>query len=122
MLAKAFISRKVRTYLGIMNEQKLDAKSEELLAISRALSDIILKPIEVFLRNYSHIIFVPSGDIAQFPLNSLIHDEKYVAFTKHISQVPNMAFYHHHSQSRHVTRHKEIYSYGKARYFSGRVA
>ncbi|KAL8649512.1 MAG: hypothetical protein Q9210_004350 [Variospora velana] len=101
---QAYISRKVRTYLGIMNEQKLDAKSEDLLAISHALSNVILKPIKDILRIYTHIVFVPSGDIAQFPLNSLLLDEEYVAFSKHISQVPNMAFYHHHSQSKGRTK------------------
>ena len=110
---QAFISHKVRTYLGLMNEQKLDAKSEDLLAISHALSNVILKPIEAFIRSYMHIIFVPSGDIAQFPLNSLILNEEYVAFTKHISQVPSMAFYHHHSQSNHSTRLKKFTAIAK---------
>ena len=110
---QAFVSRKVKTYLGIMNEQKLDARSEDLRAISHALSNVIFKPIEAFLRTYVHIIFVPSGDIAQFPLNSLILDEEYVAFTKHISQVPSMAFYHHHSQSNHSTMLKKFTAIAK---------
>ena len=94
--SRAFISRKVFTYLEIMNEQKSDASSEELLTISHALSDVLIKPVEAFLRNYQHILLVPSGDIAQFPFNALILDQKYLAFTKHISQVPSMAFYNHH--------------------------
>lgn len=111
--SQAFISRKVKTYLGIMNDKKLEAKSEELFAISYALSDVLVKPIEAFLRNYAHIIFVPSGDIAQFPLNSLILDEEYMAFTKHISQIPSMAFWHHQSQSVEATELKRFTAIAK---------
>ncbi|MDI1485065.1 MAG: hypothetical protein OHK93_000199 [Ramalina farinacea] len=110
---QAFISRKVRTYLAIMNEQKLEAKSEDLLAISHALSNVIVKPIEAVLRMYEHIVFVPSGDMAQFPLNALVLDEEYLAYSKYISQVPNMAFYHYHSQSKHGTKVKKFTAMAK---------
>ena len=105
---QAFISRKVRTYLGIINEHKQNAKPEDLLTICHTLSNIIIKPIEAFLRNYQHIIFVPSGDIAQFPLSSLFLDEECMRFVKDISQVPSMEFYLHHSQSHDARKLKRF--------------
>src|SRR5690606_3245928 len=39
--------------------------------------------------------FVPSGDIARFPLNTLMLDGRYLFPWKKICQVPSLSLYHH---------------------------
>jgi CHAT domain-containing protein len=93
---KPFLIRKaVSTYLGLINKDECEADIKVLQFISAYLSSIYIQPLARFIIRKDVIIFVPSGDIARFPLGTLLLDNRYLFPWKKICQVPSLSLYHY---------------------------
>lgn len=89
------IRKAVSTYLGLMNQYQCEADINVLNFLSAYLSSIFIQPLSRFVLQKEVIFFVPSGDIARFPLNTLIINGRYLFPWKKLCQVPSLSLYHH---------------------------
>lgn len=93
------IRKAVSTYLGLMNQYQCEADINVLNFLSAYLSSIFIQPLARFVLQKEAIFFVPSGDIARFPLNTLMLDGRYLFPWKKLCQVPSLSLYHHASSN-----------------------
>ncbi|KAH8733607.1 CHAT domain-containing protein [Ilyonectria robusta] len=89
------IRKAVSTYLGLMNQYQCGADINVLNFLSAYLSSIFIQPLARFVLQKEVIFFVPSGDMARFPLNTLMLDGRYLFPWKKVCQVPSLSLYHH---------------------------
>lgn len=67
-----------------------NAEKDELKAASDALYNVMLKPFEESLRQYSNIIMVPNGSMAYLPFEALMQDDQYLIENFRIKYIPSL--------------------------------
>lgn len=66
-------------------------RTERLKTLSRQLSDELLAPFAIHIREKSHLIFIPSQPALVLPFSALLYDDKPLFLSKAVSQAPSLA-------------------------------
>ena len=90
----------VSRYVGLLATYRDEAPGEELDNLAWSMSKVFIEPLEDLIRIKEQIIFVPSGDLARFPLGTLLFENKPVGLQKPVSQVPSLSAFAHLSLRR----------------------
>ena len=90
----------VSRYIGLLATYKDEAPEEELDILTLSMSKVFIEPLEDLIRAKEQIIFVPSGDLARFPLSALLFEYKPLGLQKSVSQVPSLSALAHLSLRR----------------------
>jgi hypothetical protein len=91
--ARPFQIRKaVSTYLGLMSKYQCQADLRVLEFLGSYLSSIFIRALARFAIQKKVIFFVPSGDIARFPLGALVLEDRYLFPWKKLCQVLYLVF------------------------------
>ena len=81
----------VARYVGDLAKDRDDTPDTWLEALALSISQVVIVPVEAHIREKNHIIFVPSGDLARFPLGALMIDDHPLILQKAVSQVPSLS-------------------------------
>lgn len=81
----------VSRYVGLLSTYKDEAPEEELGILAWSMSKVFIHPLEDLIRAKEQIIFVPSGDLARFPLGALLFENEPLGLKKPVSQVPSLS-------------------------------
>ena len=90
----------VSRYVGLLSTYKDEAPEEELFVLVWSMSKVFIEPLEDLIRAKEQVIFVPSGDLARFPLGALLFENKPLGLQKPVSQVPSLSAFVHLSLRR----------------------
>ena len=93
--------------VGLLARYKDEAPEDVLNVFIWSMSEVFIKPLEDVIRAKSQVIFVPSGDLARFPLGILIFDEHPLGLQMPVSQVPSLSALTHLSR-RSVVGHAVV--------------
>ncbi|KAL8820776.1 MAG: hypothetical protein Q9191_007448, partial [Dirinaria sp. TL-2023a] len=81
----------VSRYVGLLSTYKDEAPEEELGNLAWSMSKVFIQPLEDLIRAKEQILFVPSGDLARFPLGVLLFENEPLGLQKPVSQVPSLS-------------------------------
>ena len=90
----------VSRYVGLLSTYKDEAPEEELDVLAWSMSKVFIEPLEDLIQAKEQIIFVPSGDLARFPLGALLFENRPLGLQKPVSQVPSLSAFAHLSLRR----------------------
>ncbi|MCJ1437293.1 hypothetical protein MMC27_006679 [Xylographa pallens] len=85
-------------YVGSIAEHKDSAPEDWLVCLALSMSEVFIEPLQADIRSRSQVIFIPSGDLARFPLGALYLDNLPLLLQKAIFQVPSLSALYHLGQ------------------------
>ena len=88
----------VSRFIGLLARYKDQAPEDVLNVFTWSMSEVFIKPLEDLIRAKSQVIFVPSGDLARFPLGVLLFDGNPLGLQMPVSQVPSLSALSHLSR------------------------
>lgn len=97
-IAASSTRRMVSRFIGMLAKYKDEAPEDVLNVFTWSMSEVFIKPLEDVIRAKSQVIFVPSGDLARFPLGALLFDEHPLGLQMPVSQVPSLSALGHLSR------------------------
>ena len=97
-IAASSTRQMISRFIGLLARYKDEAPEDILNVFIWSMSEVFTKPLENVMRAKSQVIFVPSGDLARFPLGILLFDEHPVGLQMPVSQVPSLSALAHLSR------------------------
>lgn len=97
-IAASSTRQMVSRYIGLLARYKDEAPEDVLNVFTWSMSEVFVKPLEDVIRAKSQVIFVPSGDLARFPLAVLLYYENPLGLQMPVSQVPSLSALGHLSR------------------------
>ncbi|MCJ1290509.1 hypothetical protein MMC34_002048 [Xylographa carneopallida] len=82
-------------YVGSIAKYKDSAPEDWLISLALSMSEVFIEPVEVDIETRSQVIFVPSGDLARFPLGALYMNNIPLTLQKAVFQVPSLSALFH---------------------------
>ena len=82
-------------YVGSITEYKDSTPEDWLVSLALSMSEVFIKPVQADIKSRSQIIFVPSGDLARFPIGALYMDNIPLSLQKSVFQVPSLSALYH---------------------------
>ena len=97
-IAASSTRQMVSRFIGLLARYKDEAPEDILNVFTWSMSEVFIKPLEDVIRAKSQVIFVPSGDLARFPLGVLLFDGNPLGLKMPVSQVPSLSALYHLSR------------------------
>ena len=97
-ISAASTRQMVSRYIGLLTTYKDEAPEDVLNFFVGSMSDVFISPLEDLIRIKSQVIFVPSGDLARFPLGVLNFDGHPLGLQMPLSQIPSLSALGHISR------------------------
>ena len=97
-IAASSTRQMVSRLIGLLARYKDEAPEDVLNVFILSMSEVFIKPLEDVIRAKSQVIFVPSGDLARFPLGILLFDKHPLGLQMPVSQVPSLSALGHLSR------------------------
>ncbi|MCJ1377613.1 hypothetical protein MMC17_000708 [Xylographa soralifera] len=82
-------------YVGSIAKYKDSAPEDWLVCLTLSMSEVFIEPVQADIKSRSQVIFIPSGDLARFPLGALLLDNLPLLLQKAVFQVPSLSALYH---------------------------
>ncbi|MCJ1283432.1 hypothetical protein MMC26_002761 [Xylographa opegraphella] len=82
-------------YVGSIAAYKDNVPEDWLICLTSSMSEVFIEPVQTDIKSRSQVIFVPSGDLARFPLGALLLDNVPLLLNKAVFQVPSLSALYH---------------------------